>query len=141
MLLLPDYELSALMHFQSVADLSGVIPVDKITDYFIPAYMSLCKLGYINARDKLRPRLTSKALEEITSARYRHEQDAKRKTQEETKQLQADARADQQLHEQFKHDWRITIFGSVSSFVLGLVAQYLVDIVRIAARAWDSLFH
>lgn len=139
--MLPDYELSSLMYFQSVASRLGVIPIEKITSYFMPAYMLLCKLGYINDEDKLRPHLTTKALEEITSARYRQEQDAKHSAKEKTQQAQADARADQQLHKQFQHNWRITIFGCVSSFILGLISQYLVDIVSIAAGAWSSLFH
>lgn len=85
--------------------------------------------------------ITRSGFAALQSEKQEREEEAKREAKEAAKQAQADARADQQLHKQFKHDWRVAIFNVLSAFVLGLVAQYLFDIVGVATRAWNSLFH
>ena len=51
------------------------------------------------------------------------------------------AYADEDRKKQFRHDWRIAIFETFTSFILGAVFDHLFDIVGNAARLWLALKH
>lgn len=51
------------------------------------------------------------------------------------------AYADQNAKKQFRHDWRIAIFETLTSFILGAVFDHFFDIVGNAARLWLALKH
>ena len=97
--------------------------------------------GYIVFKGNLGFCLTGAAHDAL----YRHEEqlehDCRRKAEYAAEKAQDYAHDDQLLHKQFKHDWRITIVGSMLSFVVGLIVEYFSHIVAIAAGLWSSLFH
>lgn len=97
--------------------------------------------GYITHKGNLGFSLTDLALAELYRHEQQLEQERNRKADEAAKEAHDDARNNQLLHKQFKHDWRITIVGSMLSFVLGLVVEYFSHIVSIASRLWNSFFH
>ena len=85
--------------------------------------------------------ITRSGLDALQAEEDERDSQRKREAYEAAKQAEADARSDQQLKKQFKHDWLVAIFSSLASFVLGLIAQHFLDVVGGAARAWGSLFH
>ena len=71
----------------------------------------------------------------------RLEHQRKQRAEEEEKARSQRSYADQQTQKQFRHDWWIAIFETLSGFILGAVADHFFDIVGHASRLWSSLFH
>lgn len=81
----------------------------------------------------------------ITSAGYNEYIRLKQARDERAKQ-EADhaadrAHADQNTQKQFRHDWRIAIFETVTGFALGAIFDHFFDIVGNAVRLWFALRH
>lgn len=79
------------------------------------------------------------------AAMLEHEQQLehqrKQRAEEEEKARSQRSYTDQQTQKQFRHDWRIAIFETLSGFILGAIADHFFDIVGHASRFWCSLFH
>lgn len=106
---------------------------------------AVCELPNPNFLYQLPPEKQEAYQFKITSAGY-NEYIRLKQASDESAQREADraadrAYADQNAQKQFRHDWRIAIFETVTGFILGAIFDHFFDIVGNAVRLWLALKH
>ena len=83
--------------------------------------------------------VTEKGNDLLDALQEQADQEAKEDAARRDQYIAQRADADQDRKKQFRHDWWITIVGSLFSFTLGAIADHFFDVVAYCSDLWSSL--
>lgn len=116
------------LFLRRVADAPGGLPRCEMSTVERGYYRILVAERLV-ASDFDRVSIRPAGLAALAAEEYRLEQQRRQEAQEEARRLEERAYLHQQAKQQFRHDWWISLFEVLAGFVLGLIAQHLLDII------------